>query len=134
MEYISEGIKESNKSLLYEWDEAIIKLNLEDYFNLEEFQKLMVRTWKVISANPTCRISTSLMILMCRFSGIIVNKENSAASNLVSEILYQYIFESGIHEENGFLILDSYADQEGNCIAIDVNTFDIRSIIDELSC
>ena len=125
-------MKQMNKK----WDKILNDLGWEE-FDLEFFQGTMKESFDIIYKHvkeQTLDFETAfLLVKMARFSEReIFCNEQDAARYLVAEVLYQ--IENGfVDEEIATGELKMYAPNSDDMVSIDINTFDISSLIEYCS-
>ena len=125
-------MKEINKK----WDKILNDLNWEE-FDLDFFQETMKESFDVIYKKvkeETMNFDTAILLVkMARFSEReLFCGEQDAARYLVAEVLYQ--IENGFaDEEIAAGELKMYAPNSDDMVSIDINTFDIATLIEYCS-
>ena len=122
-------MKQMNKK----WDKILNDLGWEE-FDLEFFQGTMKESFDIIYKKvkkETIDIDTAILLVkMARFSEReIFCNEQDAARYLVAEVLYQ--IENGFEDEEiAAGELKMYAPNSDDMVSIDINTFDIATLIE----
>ena len=124
------------KQINKKWDKILNDLGWEE-FDLEFFQGTMKESFDIIYKKvkeETIDIDTAILLVkMARFSEReLFCGEQDAARYLVVEVLYQ--IENGfVDEEIAAGELKMYAPNSDDMVSIDINTFDIASLIEYCS-
>ena len=124
------------KEIIKKWDKILGDLSWEE-FDVELFQTTLKESFDIMYnqfKEGEMDIDTALLLIkMARFSEReLFCNEQDAARYLVAEILYQ--IENGfVDEEIAAGELKMYAPNSDDMVSIDINTFDIASLIEYCS-